>query len=294
MIKSPVFLQFITVIAPLGPVSGLVSQTARDISGSGGCGRGTERVEDPAGSGGLWPHYPSILFYPEIFPAGSDAEAGPAALLPAGGPEGPDDGAEETQAEDGLAQLCSQSDQHRGQTLKQLYQSVILIILRSPVLFDIHSLDTAVNPNNFYVIFSIWTVVLLIKFIVSIYVTNIQKYDGHLLLLTCYLSGWLTSFFLSPDTSACFGREQSTSQLLSSEFLLYLDFLERISSDSPVPQSVIMGEFAKYPTINVRFNGFAIISLHHGYGQSFLIKILLFSPARVLSCHFMWCHDDTK
>ena len=61
------------------------------------------------------------IILPEIFPAGSDAEAGPAALLPAGGPEGPNDGAEETQAEDGLAELCSQSDKHRGQTLKQLY-----------------------------------------------------------------------------------------------------------------------------------------------------------------------------
>ena len=53
MIKSLVFLRFISVIVPPGPVSGLVSQTARDISGSGGCGRGTERVEDPAGPGGL-------------------------------------------------------------------------------------------------------------------------------------------------------------------------------------------------------------------------------------------------
>ena len=39
------------------------------------------------------------MFYPQIFPAGSDAETGAAALLPAGGLEGPDDGAEETQAE---------------------------------------------------------------------------------------------------------------------------------------------------------------------------------------------------
>ena len=51
MIKSSVFLRLISVIAPPGPVSGLVPQTARHISGSGGCGRGTERVEDSAGSG---------------------------------------------------------------------------------------------------------------------------------------------------------------------------------------------------------------------------------------------------
>ena len=54
-----------------------------------------------------------------IFAAGSDPEVGPAALLPAGRPAGPDDGTEETQAEDGIAQLCAQSDQHRGPTLKQ-------------------------------------------------------------------------------------------------------------------------------------------------------------------------------
>ena len=100
-------------------MSGLVSQIASDISGSGGRGRGTERVEDSAGSG-TWSDSclnvgQSVIL---IFPAGSDSEVGPATLLPAGGPAGPDDGAEETQTEDGITQLCSQSYQHRGPTLK--------------------------------------------------------------------------------------------------------------------------------------------------------------------------------
>ena len=107
-------------------MSGLVSPTASHLSGSGGCGRGAERVEDSAGSGEwteLTQHCSESVNL--IFAAGSDSEAGPAALQPAGGPAGPDDRAEEAQAEDGITQLCSQSYQHRGATLKQYLISSI-------------------------------------------------------------------------------------------------------------------------------------------------------------------------
>ena len=89
-------------------MSGLVPQTESHLPGSGGRGRGTERVEDTAGPGEraiddihllLFVIIVIVYYYLSLFTAGPDPEARPAVVLAVGRLEGPDDGAEETQAE---------------------------------------------------------------------------------------------------------------------------------------------------------------------------------------------------
>ena len=89
-------------------MSGLVPETESHLPGSGGRGRGTERVEDTAGPGKrpiddihllLFVIIVIVYYYLSLFTAGPDPEARPAVVLAAGRLEGPDDGAEETQAE---------------------------------------------------------------------------------------------------------------------------------------------------------------------------------------------------
>ena len=92
-----------------GQVSGLVSAAEGDIPGSRGCGRGTERVEDTPGTGErnlckkrIKPSSKNIQFLIGfMISVGSNSNTGPATLLAAGRPQGPDDRTAQTQAADG-------------------------------------------------------------------------------------------------------------------------------------------------------------------------------------------------